>query len=190
MLASSSLKTLVYWAVLVVSASSTLLAWPLRLSSAYSSSECVPTSTNGAPGTWGKGKKRGGVGCCWEKNNYVLEMFLEGWCLHIVVAIMEWFTVHHVVHLKRSVILPWLALLRRTGFSSEKNCCYSFLSIALKRTWMTRRFGQVDCPPSGVARSGRYVRAYEMALCGRGLVFSTLLYVSFLVNNSQLFGLK
>ena len=28
-------------------------------------------------------------------------------------------------------ILPWLAL-RRTGFSSEKNCCYSFLSSSKK----------------------------------------------------------
>ena len=45
------------------------------------------------------------------------QMFLEGWGLHGVVGIMEWFTVHHVVDLKRSVcfnILPWSAL-RRTG---------------------------------------------------------------------------
>ena len=35
-------------------------------------------------------------------------MFLEGGGLHGVVGIMEWFTVHHVVDLKRSVCLFFL----------------------------------------------------------------------------------
>ena len=66
-------------------------------------------------------------------------------------------------------ILPWLAL-RRTGFSSEKNCCYSFLSSSKikKELEMTRRFIQADCPSSGVARSGRCDCIKNMALCGRG----------------------
>ena len=32
-------------------------------------------------------------------NKRNLQMFLEGWGLHGVVGIMEWFTVHHVVDL-------------------------------------------------------------------------------------------
>ena len=56
------------------------------------------------------------------------------------LGIMEWFMVHYVVDLKRSLFsLPWLAL-RRTG---------------LKRTWMIRLFRQVDCPPSGVVQRGQ-----------------------------------
>ena len=50
-------------------------------------------------------------------------------------------------------ILPWLAL-RRTGLFLKRTVV--ILSwVALKRTWMTRHFGQVDCPSSGVARRGR-----------------------------------
>ena len=30
----------------------------------------------------------------------LMQVFLEGWGLHGVVGIMEWFTVHHVVDLK------------------------------------------------------------------------------------------
>ena len=48
--------------------------------------------------------------------NGPIREFLEGWGLHRVVGIMEWFTVHHVVDLKRSVgfnILPWLALYKK-----------------------------------------------------------------------------
>ena len=46
----------------------------------------------------------------------------------------ELFTVHHVIDLKRSVCLFSLDLivLRRTCISSEKNCCYSFLSSSEK----------------------------------------------------------
>ena len=51
--------------------------------------------------------------------------------------------------------LPWLAL-RRTGFSSEKNCCYSFLSSS-KKNWndSTYQTGWLPVIRSGAKRAER-----------------------------------
>ena len=80
----------------------------------------------------------------------LFQMFLEGWGLHGVVGIIE------VVYGSPCgrpekvclFILPWLAL-RWTGLVLKRTVV--ILSwVALKRTWVTWRFGQVDCPSSGV----------------------------------------
>ena len=66
-------------------------------------------------------------------NKLYIQMFLEGWGLHGVVVIMEWYYGSPCGRPEKVclLILPWLAL-RRPGFSSEKNCCYSFLSSSKK----------------------------------------------------------
>ena len=79
---------------------------------------------------------------------------------------MKWFTVHHVVDLKRSVCLnSSLISSKKNWFSSAKNCCYSFLSSSKKNLDSTFRTGWLSVIRSGAMHT---VHSYYMALCGRG----------------------